>query len=207
MNNTPTIALVDDEPDVLRAIKRLLDGAGFMVRTYVSAEELLSAPDLAEIDTLLLDVSMPGIGGLQLQERLNELGSQVPLIFLTGRGDIPMTVRAMKGGAVDFLTKPVDRAELMEALRAALTERAQRRAREVELAYERARLELLTPRELEVLRHVITGKLNKQIAADLGTSEQTIKVHRMHITEKMGMNSVAELVHAAARLGLTPCSG
>jgi FixJ family two-component response regulator len=113
-------------------------------------------------------------------------------------------VRAIKAGAVNFLTKPVERAELLAALRVALTEGALRRAKEAELAEERARLALLTPRELEVLRHVIKGQLNKQIAADLGTSEQTIKVHRMHITEKMGIASVAELVHATARLGVLP---
>ncbi len=204
MTHIPTIGLVDDEPEMLRALRRLLLEAGFHVRTFGSAEDFLQQFTSASLDCVVLDVSMPGLGGLDVQERLNQAGVVLPVIFLTGRGDIPTSVRAIKAGAVNFLTKPVERAELLAALRVALTEGAFRRAKEAELAEERARLALLTPRELEVLRHVIKGQLNKQIAADLGTSEQTIKVHRMHITEKMGMASVAELVHATARLGVLP---
>jgi|UniRef100_UPI00378351CC FixJ family two-component response regulator len=204
MTHIPTIGLVDDEPEMLRALRRLLLGEGFHVRTFGSAEDFLQQFTTASLDCVVLDVSMPGLGGLDVQERLNQAGAVLPVIFLTGRGDIPTSVRAIKAGAVNFLTKPVERAELLAALRVALTEGALRRAKEAELAEERARLALLTPRELEVLRHVIKGQLNKQIAADLGTSEQTIKVHRMHITEKMGIASVAELVHATARLGVLP---
>lgn len=204
MTHIPTIGLVDDEPEMLRALRRLLLGAGFHVRTFGSAEDFLQQFTSASLDCVVLDVSMPGLGGLDVQEHLNQAGAVLPVIFLTGRGDIPTSVRAIKAGAVNFLTKPVERAELLAALRVALTEGALRRAKDAELAEERARLALLTPRELEVLRHVIKGQLNKQIAADLGTSEQTIKVHRMHITEKMGMASVAELVHATARLGVLP---
>lgn len=204
MTHTPTIGLVDDEPEMLRALRRLLLGEGFHVRTFGSAEDFLQQFTSASLDCVVLDVSMPGLGGLDVQERLNQAGAVLPVIFLTGRGDIPTSVRAIKAGAVNFLTKPVERAELLAALRVALTEGGLRRAKDAELAEERARLALLTPRELEVLRHVIKGQLNKQIAADLGTSEQTIKVHRMHITEKMGMASVAELVHATARLGVLP---
>jgi FixJ family two-component response regulator len=204
MTHIPTIGLVDDEPEMLRALRRLLLGEGFHVRTFGSAEDFLQQFTSASLDCVVLDVSMPGLGGLDVQEHLNQAGAVLPVIFLTGRGDIPTSVRAIKAGAVNFLTKPVERAELLAALRVALTEGALRRAKDAELAEERARLALLTPRELEVLRHVIKGQLNKQIAADLGTSEQTIKVHRMHITEKMGMASVAELVHATARLGVLP---
>lgn len=204
MTHIPTIGLVDDEPGMLRALRRLLVGEGFHVRTFGSAEDFLQQFATSALDCVVLDVSMPGLGGLDVQDRLNQTDTVLPVIFLTGQGDIPTSVRAIQAGAVNFLTKPVKLAELLAALRVALTEGALRRAKEAELAEERARLELLTPRELEVLRHVIAGRLNKQIAAALGTSEQTIKVHRMHITEKMGMASVAELVHATARLGILP---
>jgi len=202
MSDSTTIGLVDDELGMLKALKRLLNAEGFHVRTFASANEFLERSDSEHVDCLVLDVTMPGLSGLELQEHLNRAGPRLPIVFLTGQGDIPMSVRAMKAGAVNFLTKPVDEAELLAAVRAALAQAARQQTERTALASERSRLETLTPRELEVLGHVIAGKLNKQIAADLGTSEQTIKVHRMRITAKMEMASVAELVRAAERLGV-----
>lgn len=201
-----TIGLVDDEPGMLKALGRLLRAKGFAVRTFASAEEFLAGFAEPRLDCAVLDVAMPGLSGLDLQERLKRRGVSLPIIFLTGEGDIPMSVRAIKAGAVNFLTKPVDQAELLDTLRLALREGARLRAEEAALADLRSRAERLTAREVEVLRHVIAGRLNKQIAADLGTVEQTIKVHRMRITEKMGLASVAELVRAAERLGIAPAS-
>lgn len=196
------IGLVDDDPGMLRALRRLLREEGFEVLVFSSAQEFLDRPADRPIDCLVLDVSMPGLSGLQLQDHLNRSDTLIPLVFLTGRGDIPMTVQAIQAGAVDFLTKPVDDADLLAAIRRGLAISARRRTEEQGLADLRTRLSQVTPREIEVLRHVITGKLNKQIAADLGISEQTVKVHRMRITEKMGLASVAELVRACGNLGI-----
>jgi FixJ family two-component response regulator len=158
---------------------------------------LLDDPAVETADCLLLDVAMPGTNGLELQEKLTALGTSQPVVFLTGKGDIPMTVRAMKAGAVNVLTKPVADEELFAAIRAALEiARSTKSARE--------RFATLTPREREVFTHVIAGRLGKQIAAQLGTSEQTIKVHRMRITEKLGEPSVAGLVRLADSLGISP---
>lgn len=204
MNRHPVIGLVDDEPGLRKALARLLVAEGFDVRLFASAEEFLREGSVGTVDCLVLDVSMPGLSGLDLQERLGREGVRLPIVFLTGRGDIPMSVRAIKAGAVNFLTKPVLDADLLAAVRAAMAEarRVQREDRDrVEL---RSRWASLTPREAEVLRHVIAGKPNKRIAAELGTGEQTIKVHRMRITEKLGVSSVAELVRAAGRMGIEP---
>jgi FixJ family two-component response regulator len=204
MSNYATIGLVDDEPGMLRALSRLLRAKGFAVRTFVSPDLFLAGLADAHLDCAVLDVAMPRLNGLDLQVRLKSLGACVPIIFLTGQGDIPMSVRAIKAGAVDFLTKPVEQEELLAAVRVALMEAERDRAKNQLLAGLRARMERLTPRELEVLQHVIAGKLNKQMAADLGVGEMTIKIHRMRITEKMGLASVAELVRAAQQLGIAP---
>jgi FixJ family two-component response regulator len=204
MSNDAIIGLVDDEPGMLRALSRLLRIKGFAVRTFESPEVFLAGLADAQLDCVVLDVAMPGLNGLELQVRLKGLGARLPIIFLTGQGDIPMSVRAIKAGAVNFLTKPVEQEELLAAVRVALTEGERDRVKNELLADLRGRMERLTPRELEVLRHVTTGKLNKQIAADLGVSEMTIKIHRMRITEKMGLVSVAELVRAAQQLGIAP---
>lgn len=197
-----TVVLVDDEPGMLRALTRLLQTEGFAVRGFGSAEAFLEGPRMTGAWCLLLDVAMSGMSGLELQSRLQSEGIRVPIVFLTGHGDIPMSVRAIKSGAVDFLTKPVHDEDLLGAVRAALAQ-AGRLAKEEELERGlRMRLKKLTPREYEVMQHVITGLLNKQIAQKLGTSEQTIKVHRMRLMEKLGLTSVVELVHAAARLGV-----
>lgn len=204
MNPAPVIGLVDDEPGMLKALQRLLGAEGFAVRAFASAADFLERGSVEPLDCLVLDVAMPGLSGLDLQAQLRRRGARLPIVFLTGQGDIPMSVRAIQAGAVNFLTKPVDASALLAAVRAALEEARRIQHDERALADLRQRFARLTPREIEVLRHVIAGKLNKQIAADLGTGEQTIKVHRMRITEKLGRPSVAELVRAAERLGIEP---
>jgi FixJ family two-component response regulator len=204
MSQIPIIGLVDDEPGMLKALRRLLTAEGFHVRAFASAAEFVRGEDRAQVDCLVLDVSMPGLTGLELQEHLNREDARLPVVFLTGQGDIPMSVRAIKAGAVNFLTKPVTDTDLLAAVHAALAEARRLQDERRALAGLRQRLATLTPREREVLRHVITGKLNKQIAADLGTSEQTIKIHRMRLTAKLGLTSVAELVRAMERLGVEP---
>ncbi|MFN3152474.1 response regulator transcription factor [Bremerella sp.] len=206
MNTAPKIGLVDDEPEILKALRRLLSMEGFQIREYNSANDFIQSDDVQHLDCLVLDVSMPGLDGLELQARLKRAGMKVPIVFLTGTGDIPTSVRAVKAGAVNFLTKPFDADHLLAAIRDGLAEYASLKAEEQELGAKRSRLDRLTPREREVLGHVISGKLNKQIASSLGISEQTVKVHRMRITEKMGVSSVAELVRAAERLGVSPAS-
>lgn len=199
-----TVFLVDDEPEMLQALGRLLRANGFIVQAFSSARAFATAYRPVDPSCLVLDVAMPDMNGLELQERLAREGVLLPLIFLTGHGDIPMSVRAIKAGAVDFLTKPVDRADLLRAVQAAIVNSAAQAAERAERAELAARLATLTPREREVLAQVITGKLNKQIADDLGTSEQTIKVHRMRVTAKMGITSAVELARAAQRLGVEP---
>lgn len=189
-----TVFLVDDEAAVRKAVGRLLRAEGFHVSAFGSAEEFLAAHDPAAPGCLLLDMSMPGIGGLGLQKALEGSGGARPVVFLTGHADVPMCVQAMKHGAADFLTKPVDDVKLIAAVRSALEmdrEIRLTRARHDEIRFLMASL---TPREHEVLLHVVTGKLNKQIAFDLGTAEKTIKVHRGRVMAKMGVTSVAELV-------------
>jgi FixJ family two-component response regulator len=204
MNSHYRIGLVDDDAAMRRALGRLLALEGYQVITWSSAEELLADPGETKPDCLILDVRMPGMDGLQLQERLSSTAPHIPVIFLTGKGDIPMTVRAIKGGAVNFLTKPVVDKELFAAIHTALEIRSERMKAEHSLDTARRLHQTLTPREREVLTHIITGKLNKQIAARLGTSEQTIKVHRMRLMEKLGTRSVAELVRLADILGIQP---
>ncbi len=204
MSDEPVVYLLDDEPEMRKALTRLLRAQGLAVQSFASARELLAQAPPKGPACLVLDVAMPEMDGLQVQERLRERGVDLPIVFLTGRGDIPMSVRALKAGAEDFLTKPVDGADLLRAIRAALQRGADRRARSDDLAALRERLALLTPREREVLGHVIAGKLNKQIAAALGTGEQNIKVHRGRLMRKLGLKSVADLVRAAERLGLPP---
>ncbi|NMQ18082.1 response regulator transcription factor [Candidatus Competibacter phosphatis] len=204
MSDEPVVYLLDDEPEMRKALTRLLRAQGLAVQSFASARELLAQAPPKGPACLVLDVAMPEMDGLQVQERLRERGVDLPIVFLSGRGDIPMSVRALKAGAEDFLTKPVDGADLLRAIRAALQRGADRRAKSDDLADLRKRLALLTPREREVLGHVIAGKLNKQIAAALGTGEQNVKVHRGRLMRKLGLKSVADLVRAAERLGLPP---
>jgi FixJ family two-component response regulator len=199
----PTVFIVDDDPAVLKSLSRLLRATRFTVVTFGSPQEFLEQHDPHTPGCLVLDVAMPGLNGLELQEALRVKGSAIPIIFLTGHGDIPMSVQAMKGGALDFLTKPVRDEDLLKAVEAALEKDRVERQSRAELDDIQERLATLTPRESEVLTHVVSGQLNKQIANDLGTVEQTIKVHRARVMEKMKVNSVAELVRLTERLKKT----
>jgi FixJ family two-component response regulator len=200
--NDALVYLLDDEPGMVKALTRLLRAEGFTVQGFTSADGLMQAFQPERESCLVLDVAMPELDGIHLQEHLTHQEILLPIVFLTGHGDIPMSVRAMKAGAVDFLTKPVNDADLLGAVRAALKVAAQRRADQSAAAESASRYASLTPREREVMAHVVAGQLNKQIAADLGTGEQNIKIHRGRVMEKMGVNSVADLVRAAGRLKL-----
>lgn len=195
---TPIVYVVDDEEGILRALQRLLRAEGYEVRSFRSALDFLDVYRPGSDSCLILDVAMPGLDGLKLQDRLSREGILVPIVFLSGHADIPVSVRAMKGGAVDFLTKPVESESLLGAVRTALRRAREQRA----LAAFSRRLPSLTPREREVLDHVVAGKLNKQIAADLGTGEQNIKIHRSRVMHKLGVESLAELVRNTENLGL-----
>lgn len=200
----PTIFLVDDDPSVLRGLSRLLRADGWSSATFASAEDFLNQFDPAAPGCLVLDVSLPMANGLELQRTLSHKGCLLPIIFLTGHGDVPTSVRAMKAGAVDFLTKPVRDEELLQAVRTAVGRDRVRRSQRAETLAIEQRLATLTPREREVLMGVVLGRLNKQIAADLGTVEKTVKVHRARVMEKMGADSVAELVRLMERAGMMP---
>ena len=197
-----TVFLLDDEPGMLKALTRLLKAEGFTVRAFTSAKTFLESYQPGAPHCLVLDLAMPKIDGLELQQRLTRTGVLLPIVFLTGHGDIPMSVRAIKAGALDFLTKPVNDADLLRAVHAALQRAAEQRDLISEVASLRQRYSSLTPRECEVMAHVVGGQLNKQVAADLGIGEHTIKVHRARVMEKMGVESLADLVRAAERLGL-----
>jgi FixJ family two-component response regulator len=198
------VFVVDDDASVRRSTERLVRPLGFAIQTFASAREFLDGARVDRPACLVLDVHMPGLSGLDLQRELTQKDVEIPIIFLTGHGDIPMTVRAMKAGAVEFLTKPVKSRDLIAAIRAAVERgRASHRVRR-EVDALRERYERLTPREREVLPLVVAGLLNKQIAGELATSERTVKFHRAHIMEKMQAVSLAELVRMAERLGLGP---
>jgi FixJ family two-component response regulator len=200
----PIVYVVDDDASVLKSLSRLLRSARLNPVAFASPKEFLDQHDPRQPGCLVLDVAMPGFDGLQLQQALITKGSEIPIIFLTGHGDIPMSVRAMKRGAVDFLTKPVNADDLLAAIRLAIeTDRASRQAR-AQVDEIRRRLASLTMREREVLEHVIAGRLNKQIADALGVVVKTIKVHRGRVMEKMGVTSVAELVHLCEVAGVKP---
>ena len=203
MSGAKTVAVVDDDPDVCKALARLLRAEGWQVETFGSAEAFLARAD-AQSDTacLVLDVSLPDLDGLGLQRRLAESGHVWPIVFLTGHGDIPKSVQAMKAGAADFLVKPVKAGLLLPAIRAAIAEGEAARIASDGAAELRVRFESLSEREREVLSRLAEGKLNKQVAADLGIVEQTVKFHRARIMERLGAGSAAELMLFAAKLGL-----
>jgi FixJ family two-component response regulator len=198
----PTVYLVDDDPDVLKAVDRLLQSVGLRVVAYPSPQQFLEGYDRNVPSCLVLDLALPGLSGLELQRALEQEASVLPIIFLTGRGDIATSVQAMKHGAVDFLTKPVDDTALIAAIVDALAR--DQALRPVRSERERVAkcLSSLTERERQVLERIVAGRLNKQIAADLGTSEKTIKFHRGNLMRKMGVRVVADLVKLAERAGV-----
>jgi FixJ family two-component response regulator len=199
-SEVPYVNVVDDDALVLRSLGRLLRSAGFAVRTFPSSQDFLSRTHGGEAGCLVLDLTMPGLNGLELQAQLARQGNECPVVFLSGNADIPHSVQAMKAGAVDFLTKPVDREKLLAAVRIAIGKDRSTRAQREAHADLAGRFASLTPREREVLAGVVAGKLNKQIAAELGTAEKTVKVHRARVMKKMQAGSLAELVLLAGRL-------
>jgi FixJ family two-component response regulator len=199
---TPMVYLVDDDPDVLKAIDRLLQSAGLRVVTFLSPRQFLEDHDRDAPACLVLDLELPGLSGLELQRTLEQEASALPIIFLTGRGNIASSVQAMKHGAVDFLTKPVDDADLIAAIRDALARSQALRLERAERDRARKSLSSLTERERQVLERIVAGRLNKQIAAELGTSEKTVKFHRGNLMRKMGVRVVADLVKLAQRAGV-----
>jgi FixJ family two-component response regulator len=201
-NVAATIHLVDDDDRVLVALKRLLASAGHHVEAHRSAEDFLEHYDPEIPGCAIVDLGLPGMDGFGIQDALGTGNAERPIIFLTGNGDIPASVRAMKAGAVDFLTKPVDAPVLLAAVAQALYRDAQTRETSDERRNAEQRLASLTPREREVFGCVVVGRLNKQIAAELGTVEKTIKVHRGRMMEKMGVRTVADLVRLAAVVGI-----
>jgi len=197
------VYVVDDNAPVREAVASLLKSVGLRVETFGSAQEFLAGKRPEAPSCLVLDVRLPGLSGLDLQRALSESDAHIPVIFITGHGDIPMSVRAMKAGAVEFLTKPFRDQDLIDAISQALElDRAERQKR-AELSDLRGRYESLTPREREVMSHVAAGLLNKQIAVELGTSEVTIKLHRGQVMHKMRADSLADLVRMAERLGVS----
>ena len=199
-----TVFIVDDDPDVCRAVGRLVRGAGYEVREFNSARDFLVAHEPEPPGCLLLDLSMPDVDGLQLQRSLVASGCHRPIVFLSANGDVHNTVRAMKAGAVNFLTKPVDEDELMEALAEAVALDARGRAVWETRNTVAGRMATLTPRERQVLEKVVAGRLNKQIAAELGTVEKTIKVHRSRVMQKLHAASLIQLIEIAQLAGLSP---
>jgi FixJ family two-component response regulator len=196
------VFVVDDDASVREAVERLVRSAGLRVEAFASAEEFLTRPKPDAPSCLVLDVQLPDLSGLDLQRRMADASNDIPIVFITGHGDIPTTVRAMKAGAVEFLTKPLVEGDLLESIRHAIARDRADRRHHADTADLRARFASLTPREEEVMAWVVTGLLNKQIARELGISEETVKVHRGHAMRKMQADSVAELVRMAERLGI-----
>jgi FixJ family two-component response regulator len=197
------VHLVEDDESSRLASSRLLKSAGYVVRAYSTGAEFLSNPS-HEPGCLVLDLRLPGTNGLDLQERLATAENPLPIVFLTGYGDVPKSVRAMKAGAVDFLTKPAEAQTLLDAVARAIARDTETRAVRVRQRAARERYDRLTPREREVFSHLISGQLNKQIGFDLGITERTTKIHRHQVLEKMEADSVADLVRMAADLGIDP---
>jgi RNA polymerase sigma factor (sigma-70 family) len=195
------VFVVDDDPSVRRAMKRLLESVGLQVELFGSAQEFVPGKARPNVPScLVVDIRLPGISGLDFQQELAKANVHIPIIFITAHGDVPMTVRAMKAGAVEFLTKPFRDQDLLDAIQLGLEKDRARRQREAEIAVLHERFESLTQREREVITMVVAGKLNKQIAAEIGTAENTVKVHRSRAMEKMQAQSLADLVRMVERL-------
>jgi FixJ family two-component response regulator len=196
------VFVVDDDASVREALDRLIRSAGLRVEAFASAEEFLNRPRADVPSCLVLDVRLPDLSGIDLQRRMVESNNEIPIVFITGHGDIPTTVRAMKAGAVEFLTKPLVEGDVLESIRQAIARDRTARDHHAEAAELRTRYASLTPREKEVMEWVVSGRLNKQIAGELGISEETVKVHRGHVMRKIGADSLADLVRMSQRLGI-----
>ena len=199
----PIVYVVDDDADVRDGLKALFESVGLRCELFSSATQFLTRKSPEVVSCLVLDVRLPGLSGLDVQAQLAEAQISIPVVFITGHGDIPMTVKAMKAGAVEFLTKPVREQDLLDAVRAALQRDRIRRDREHEICDLRTRFDALSAREREVVARVVAGLMNKQIAAELGVSEVTVKVHRHNAMQKLGARSVADLVRIADSLGIS----
>ena len=199
-----TVFLIDDDPSARRGLSRLIRVAGFNIQAFASAEEFLASPHHTGPGCIILDVKMPGLSGPDLQTEMNKAEYSMPIIFISGHGDVPTTAQAMKEGALDFLTKPIDREHLLKAIRIALDKDRASREAHAEVQQIRAKLDKLTPREFEVMRFVVAGLLNKQIAAQLGIAEDTVKIHRGRVMSKLDVVSVAELVRLTQKAGIEP---
>ena len=198
----PIVFVVDDDKAVRKSLERLIKSVGLIVQPFSSAREFLESDTSDGPSCLVLDVRMPGLSGIDLQKELDTMGYTIPIIFITGYGDIPMSVRTMKRGAIDFLTKPFNDQDLLDAIHRAIEKDKQTRREQDEIGTIQQRVDSLTPREREVFSLVVTGMLNKQIAYDLGMSEKTVKVHRSRVMDKMQIDSLAELVRLAYKVGI-----
>ncbi len=199
----PVVFVIDDDASVREALAGLLRSVGLRVTLFATTQEFLKSDRDNVLGCIVLDVRLPGLSGLDLQHELGKLGNHLPIIFITGHGDIPMSVRAMKAGAIEFLTKPFRDQELLDAIYMGIERDRARQKDAVDVARLRERFVSLTSREREIMAHVVTGRLNKQIAGDLDVSEITVKVHRGHMMRKMGAKSLAELVRMADKLGVS----
>jgi FixJ family two-component response regulator len=200
----PTVYIIDDDASVLTSLKRLIESAGFHVETFSAADEFLKQKHSKDPSCLVLDVRLPGIDGFTLQNKLSKRNIALPIIFITGHGDIPMGVKAMKKGAVDFLPKPFDDKELLFAIEQAILKSKKKHKQEQEISHIKSLVSAISPREYEVMRWVIAGLLNKQIARKMGITEKTVKVHRGRVMKKMQVGSVVELFGLLEKVGISP---